>query len=248
MNYQEINSRTIDSWVDEGWEWGTPITPEAFQAAREGRWDIVLTPTKAVPHEWVGPLEGRHVLGLASGGGQQIPILTALGARCTVLDYSQRQLDMERLVAGREGYEVTLVKADMTRPLPFEDESFDLIINPVSLCYVESVEPILKECHRVLKPGGRLLIGFDNGINYIVDEKEEGIAHGLPFNPLTNPSLYNEDDGVQFSHSFTEQVGGLARAGFQILDAYDDTNGEGRLHELGIPSFWALLAIKPVMC
>ena len=118
-------------------------------------------------------------------------------------------------------------------------------MNPVSLCYVEKVEPILRECWRILNDGGRLLIAFDNGMNFITDEgDEEKIVRGLPFNPLVDESLLKEGDGVQFSHSFTEQIGGLARAGFVIRDCYEDTNGYGRLHELGIPSFWAVFAQK----
>ncbi len=65
--------------------------------------------------------------GLASGGGQQMPIFSALGAKCTVLDYSERQLLSEEEVAKRENYKIKTIKADMTKPLPFEDESFDLI-------------------------------------------------------------------------------------------------------------------------
>ena len=110
---------------------------------------------------------------------------------------------------------------------------------------MESVEPILKECFRVLKKDGILLIAFDNGLNFITDEgDEERIVRGLPFNPLKDPGLYKEEDGMQFSHSFSEQIGGLVRAGFSITDVYEDTNGYGRLHELGIPSFWAVRAEK----
>lgn len=70
------------------------------------------------------------MLGLASGGGQQMPVFAALGAQCTVLDYSQRQLESERLVAAREGYDITIVRADMTKRLPFDENSFDLIFTP----------------------------------------------------------------------------------------------------------------------
>ena len=91
MNYQEINAKTIDQWIEEGWEWGKPITHETFEQARKGIWDVYLTPTKAVPHEWFGGLAGKKLLGLASGGGQQIPIFSALGAECTVLDYSENR-------------------------------------------------------------------------------------------------------------------------------------------------------------
>lgn len=245
MKYQDINAQTITGWIADGWQWGRPIDHETFMRAKAGDWNIVLTPTIPVPRSWFGPLEGRKVLGLASGGGQQMPILTAAGAQCTVLDYTQAQLDSERLVAEREGYSIDIVQADMTEPLPFEDGSFDLIVNPVSLCYVEKVEPILRECWRILRVGGRLLIAFDNGLNFITDEgDEEKIVRGLPFNPLVDESLLVEGDGVQFSHSFTEQIGGLARSGFVIRDCYEDTNGYGRLHELGIPSFWAVFAQK----
>lgn len=93
MGYQEINAKTIDGWVEEGWEWGIPISHDIYLRACEGEWEVLLTPTKPVPKEWFGELKGKKVLGLASGGGQQMPILTAAGARCTVLDYSERQLE-----------------------------------------------------------------------------------------------------------------------------------------------------------
>ena len=248
MKYQDINAATIDRWIEEGWEWGTPISHETYVKATEGKWDVVLTPTRPVPHEWFGSLAGKKVLGLASGGGQQIPVFAALGAECTVLDYSEKQLESERMVAEREGYPVSLVRADMTKPLPFADESFDLIFHPVSNCYVEEVRPIFRECFRVLKPGGILLGGFDNGINYILDEKEEYLQNCLPFNPLKNPEQMRQleaaGDGVQFSHTLEEQIGGQLEAGFLLTDVYEDTNGAGRLYEHGIPTFWATRAVK----
>ena len=80
MDYQSENARTIDRWVDEGWQWGVPISHDTFVAAQHGDWDILLTPTKPVPHEWIGDVRGKRVLGLASGGAQQMPIMVALGA------------------------------------------------------------------------------------------------------------------------------------------------------------------------
>ena len=250
MNYQEENARTIDRWVAEGWEWGVPVTHEQYAAALRGEWDVLLTPTKPVPHAWFGGLKGKRVLGLASGGGQQIPIFAALGAEVTVLDYSEKQLESERLVAAREGYAVDVVRADMTKPLPFADGSFDLVFHPVSNCYVEQVKPIFKECFRVLRPGGALLGGYDNGVNYLVNDDETAIVNTLPFNPLKNPAqmqqLRDTDCGVQFSHTMEEQLGGQLEAGFRLTGLYEDTNGAGRLHEMGIPCFVAVRAVKPL--
>lgn len=248
MEYQELNAKIISRWCLEGWEWGEPISHEVFEKAQSGTWDVYLTPTKAVPHEWLGELSGKRILGLASGGGQQIPIFSALGAKCTVLDYSSEQCKSERLVADREGYGVDIVKADMTKKLPFDDGTFDIIFHPVSNCYVEKVEPIFKECYRVLKRGGLFLGGYSLDINYVFDDNEENMIYSLPFNPLKDPKQYEDsiknDWGIQFSHSIEEQINGQLKAGFRLLSLYEDTGGVGLLHEHNVPSFIATLSIK----
>lgn len=211
-NYADANARAIDGWNAAGWEWGTPITHEDYLRAAKGDWQMLLTPTKQVPREWYpADMSGLHVLGLA-GGGQQTPIFAALGAACTVLDYTPSQLESERMVAERKGYEIEIVRADMSKPLPFGDEAFDLIFHPVSNCYIEEVKPLWRERHRVLKPGGRLLAGLDNGFGYVFDyPEEERAAYGLPFNPLVNPdyqaALDPVEDGIQLSHTLKDQYG-----------------------------------------
>lgn len=247
QNYRQVNARAVDVWVTEGWEWGTPISSEEFAAALTGDWQVVLTPLIPVPREWFGDLRGRRVLGLASGGGQQMPIFAAQGAVCTVLDIADSQLAAERMVAEREGYDIDIVQADMTERLPFDDDSFDLIFHPVSNCYIEDVQHVWDECARVLRPGGVLLAGMDNGINFVVNDDETAIVRRLPYNPLQDPELYREGivsgEGVQFSHTFDEQIGGQLRAGFRLAAVYEDLNSAGRLRDLGIPSFWASRAV-----
>jgi SAM-dependent methyltransferase len=249
MSYTDINSKTIDRWIEEGWEWGIPISHEIFTAAQNGSWDVVLTPVKPVPKDWFPVMKGTKLLGLASGGGQQMPIFTALGAECTVFDYSQKQLESERLVAEREGYQINIVRGDMSKPLPFEDNSFDMIFHPVSNCYIEDVMHVWRECFRILKSGGILMAGLDNGINFIFDDEEKNLCHSLPFNPLKDERIYKElmdnNDGIQFSHTLEEQIRGQLKAGFILKDLYEDTNGSGHLHEMGIPTFWATLVYKP---
>ena len=249
MNYQDINAQTIDRWIEEGWEWGIPIDHDTYLKALAGEWNMLLTPTKPVPHGWFGELKGKKVLGLASGGGQQMPIFAALGATCTVLDYSDKQLESERMVAQREGYSIEIIRADMTKPLPFEDETFDLIFHPVSNCYVKEVKPIFKECARILKKGGVLLSGLDNGINYLVDDDETMIINTMPFDPLQNEAqrkqLEESDCGMQFSHTVEEQIGGQLEAGLVLTHIYGDTNGAGRLHEMNIQCYYATRSVKP---
>ncbi len=247
-NYIEINSKFFDKWVEEGWEWGQPISHEVYERAKNNDWFVVLTPTKPVPKEWFCEMKNARILGLASGGGQQMPIFSALGAYCTVLDYSEKQLQSEKEVAERENYEIEIVRADMTKSLPFEDESFDLIFHPVSNSYIEDVLPVWMECYRILKRGGILLAGIDNGMNYIFDDDETSVVNKLPFNPLKDKQLFEksikENWAIQFSHTIEEQVGGQLKAGFVLTDIYHDTNGTGKLHEFNVPTFYATRAIK----
>jgi SAM-dependent methyltransferase len=187
------------------------------------------------------------VLCLAGGGGQQAPILAAHGAVVTVFDNSARQLAKEKMVAEREGYEIALVKGDMTRRLPFGDGEFDLVVHPISNCYVENVYHVWRECHRVLKKGGILLAGMDNGINFLFNDYEAlMVENQLPYNPLRDKSLAaSADDGVQFSHTLAEQIGGQLRAGFRLTDLMDDYDrpGNGKLGE-HTPLYMITRAVK----
>lgn len=253
--YTDINSKIIDGWVDAGWEWSIPVTHEEYVGALSGDFRIFLTPTRPIPPEWFGSyykdskLTGADILGLASGGAQQMPILAALGAKCTVLDYSEKQLESEKMVADREGYEITIVKADMTKRLPFEDESFDIIVHPVSNCYIEDVQHVWNECYRVLRRGGILLSGVDNGVNFLLDEVDGRLVATtkMPFNPLKNPEQYEKyikaGDGIQFSHTMEEQLGGQLRAGLTLTDLYEDRDAAGLIPEY-FPQYIATKAVK----
>jgi len=250
-NYTEINSKVFDRLAAEGWEWSVPVSHEDYVRAKNGDWNVLLTPVKYVPKYWLGDLRNRKILGLASGGGQQMPIFSALGASCTVLDYSDRQLESERLVAERENYEIEIIKADMTKKLPFQDFCFDIIFHPVSNCFIEDVLYVWKECYRVLKHGGLLLSGLDNGLNFLFDDIENQpltVTNKLPYNPLKNDGQYKklmeEGDCIQFSHTLEEQIGGQLKAGFLLLDLYEDYNNTGALKDYA-PAFIATLAEKP---
>jgi ubiquinone/menaquinone biosynthesis C-methylase UbiE len=167
-----------------------------------------------------------------------------------VLDYSDEQLASEKYVSEREAYSINIVKADMTERFPFSDAEFDIIFHPVSNCYVEDVYHIWKECYRVLKEGGVLIAGMDNGISYLFENIEKSpliVVNKLPYNPLKNHELYekinSEDDNIQFSHSLEEQIGGQLKAGFVLTDMYEDYDNQGALREYA-PQFIATRAIK----
>jgi SAM-dependent methyltransferase len=60
-------------------------------------------------------------------------------------------------IARRRGIDVVNGVAEA---LPFEDGSFDFLLMVTTICFLDDVERALREAHRVLKPGGSIIIGF----------------------------------------------------------------------------------------
>jgi SAM-dependent methyltransferase len=238
--------------------WVKPVSANVIHAAREGKWSVILTPNKPVPKSWFGDLADTEVLALASGGGQQVPILAAAGARVTSFDNSPVQLEKDRQVAAREDLEIRYEPGDMADLSRFDDSSFDLIFHPVSNLFVQDIEPVWQECIRVLRPGGRLLAGFMNPCIFLfdLDSIEAGnameVAFKLPYSDIGSLSetelkaRISAGEAMEFSHTLTDQIGGQLAAGFCLAGFYEDTwsNADFPLNTY-MNSSIATLAIKP---
>ena len=136
MDVLDYNRQAWNSKVASQDRWTVPVNSDEIERARQGDWSIKLTCVKPVPRDWFGDLAGRDVLALASGGGQQGPILAAAGARVTVFDNSPDQLGQDSMVAERESLELETVQGDMANLEAFSDQSFDLVFHPVSTLHV----------------------------------------------------------------------------------------------------------------
>lgn len=236
MNYIENNGKIWDNRAENNDIWSVPVTSEAVEEARKGTWSIVLTPTKPVPEDWFPKsLKGKKILCLASGGGQQGPILAAVGADVTVFDNSKKQLEKDEFVANRDRLKIKTVQGNMQDLSAFEDESFDCIVHPWSNGYIDDVRPVWKECARVLKKGGLLLAGFGNPIEYIFNagKLERGIfsvENAIPYADIEHmddpdTKAVAEESGYIWSHTLEDQIQGQIEAGFAIVGFYEDIGG-----------------------
>jgi SAM-dependent methyltransferase len=251
MDVRAYNRAMWDRQVEQGNPWTIPVGPDVIEAARQGEWSVLLTERTPVPRSWFPPLPGLDVLGLACGGGQQCPIFAAAGARVTVFDNSPRQLERDRIVAEREGLAVQTVEGDMRDLGAFADASFDLVFHPVSNVFIHEVRPVWREAHRVLRPGGILMAGFNSPHVFVYDDGPDGALvarYSIPFDSRElsdedRARIFGDDSPLEFGHSLTDQIGGQLDAGFVLTAMYEDETSDpiGRF----MPGYMATRSVKP---
>jgi SAM-dependent methyltransferase len=257
----DYNRVAWDRQVAEGNMWTRPVGDDVVAAARRGEWEVVLISLRPTPRTWFGAeVAGRDLLLLASGGGQQGPVLAAAGARVTVFDNSPAQLARDRAVSDSHDLGIRTLQGDMADLSALEEASFDVVFHPVSNVFVANVRPVWREAFRVLRPGGRLLSGFMNPAGFVFDndqfEKtgERVVRHAIPYSDLEHlresELVARRAEGVplEFGHSLADQIGGQLDAGFVIVGFDECHRGEaewtgpltGRLCE-----YIATCAVKP---
>lgn len=237
--------------------WCEPVDAATVAAARRDDWSVILTPNLPVPRAWFGDIRGARILALASGGGQQVPVLAAAGATVTSFDASDEQLAKDQLVAEREALDITCERGDMADLSRFAERSFDLIFHPVANVFAASIRPVWQECARVLSDGGRLLAGFMNPCFFLFDHEdmEQGgpmqVRFALPFSdlsdldPAARVARIANGEAMEFSHSLDDQIGGQLDAGFVINGFYEDRwEREATPLDDYMPTSMATLAVR----
>jgi SAM-dependent methyltransferase len=218
---------------------------------------VVLIGHQPASREWFPPdMRGVRILCLASGGGQQAPVLAAAGADVTVFDNSPKQLEQDRIVARRDGLQLRTVLGDMRDLSAFADGSYDLVFHPVSNLFCPELRPVWRECFRVLGPRGALLAGFMNPDLFIFDaeaadkRRELVVRHRLPYSDVADlpqeerDRVFGPDAPLEYSHTLAEQIGGQLDAGF-VLTAFAEAPHHASVTADYMPGYFATRAIKP---
>lgn len=169
-----------------------------------------------LPEVDLANVDGKDVLCLGAGGGQQSAIFGLLGARVTVLELSERQLDGDRTAAAHYGYEITTIHADMQELGCLTNESFDVVYSPCSM-YIPDIGRLFSECARVLRPGGTLTIGLMQSAKQIM--YLASLVEDDPYDP-------GAGDAIEYVHDMGDIFNGLIDAGFSLNRIFDE-DGEG---------------------
>lgn len=180
-----------------------------------------------------GSVKGLRVLCLAAGGGWQSILYAAAGAEVTVVDLSPAMLRLDAQEAERRGYSLQLIEGSMDDLSMLASESFDIVHQPVSTCYIPRLETVFSEIARVLKdrglyisqhktPTSLQIVDHDSQHRYLV-----GVSYYVGDDPLPDVKdvAYREAGTREYLHRWEELVGGLCRAGFVIEDLVEPKRG-----------------------
>ncbi len=178
---------------------------------------------------------GMQVLCLAAGGGWQSVLYASAGAHVTVVDLSPEMLRQDVREASRRNLSVRVVEGSMDNLTMLADESFDLVHQPVSTCYVSDVAAVYVEVARVLRDGGLYVSQHKQPTSLQIVERDAADRYVLgvryyhkgPLPPVGDTS-YREPGAVEFLHRWEDLVGGLCRAGFVIEDLREPCRADAR--------------------
>ena len=183
---------------------------------------------------WLGSsIVGRRTLCLAAGGGRQAALYAAAGAIVTVVDISGEMLALDRQVAAERNLEIRTVETSMDDLAMFAPASFDLVVQPVSTCYVPKIAAVYREVARVTAAGGLYISQHKQPASLQADVRPSAGGYELiePYYrsgplPAVEGSSHREPGTLEYLHRWEELLGGLCRAGFAIEDLIEPVHAE----------------------
>jgi len=186
------------------------------------------------PLGWLGgSIEGRRLLCLAAGGGRQGALYAAAGADVTVVDISPAMLALDREVANRRGLCMHTVETSMDDLSMLADGQFEIVIHPVSTCYVPDVGRVYSEVARVTVDGGLYISQHKTPTSLQADVKPGPHGYELrePYyrkDPLpgVDGSRHRESGTLEFLHRWEQLIGNMCRAGFGIEDLVEPQHAD----------------------
>lgn len=223
------NTRAWDRLAEAGAALARPAVDAAFADPRGwlGR--------GAAGRPWLPErLDGLEVLCLAAGGGKHGPLYAAAGAKVTVLDISPAMLELDRAVARERKIDMAIVQGSMDDLSMFAAGRFDLVIHPVSTCYLPDVAAVFRAVARVVKPGGLYVSQHKSPVSLQATlepaasgryELVHPVGRTAPL-PPEPPSRLREAGSQEFVHSLSALLGGMCAAGFTIEDVCEPDHRE----------------------
>src|SRR5450756_679336 len=126
----------------------------------------------ALVFKHVGVVRGKTVLDVGCGTGLYSIRLSEGGADITAVDISSKMIEIARRKAQDRGQYIWYDQADMAK-LPYENRTFDMVVSITALEFAADPLLALMEMARVLRPGGKLVVGVLNNDSPWADARRE---------------------------------------------------------------------------
>jgi SAM-dependent methyltransferase len=174
-------------------------------------------PTEAQLH-LLGELKGKRVLELGCGGAQCSIAFAKQGATAIAVDFSGEQLAFARRLCDREEVRVELRLGDLADLAFLRADSIDLVFSAYAFGYVEDLNRVFRQVHRVLKVGSPLVFSLPHPAYAMIDDDQRTpLIIGRSYFDKT-PIGY-EVGGIAFTdyhHTLADIYMGLHRASYRI--------------------------------
>ena len=187
------------------------------------------------PWGWIGPdVSGKKVLCLAAGGGKHGILFARAGADTTVIDISPAMLELDRQLAREHDKQIRVIEGSMDQLGMFEPGEFDIVIQPVSTCYVPDITAVYREVARVTKPGGIYISQHKQPHSLTAGIRPIGVGYVLveryyrtgPLPEVSGVNPVREEGAREFLHRWDEILGSLCKTGFVIEDVNEPRHGD----------------------
>jgi SAM-dependent methyltransferase len=212
------------------------LAREAYPLARPAGEKEIQNPRFITnPWGWIGDdVTGRRVLCLAAGGAKHSVLFALAGADTTVIDLSPAMLELDRRAARERGLNIRIIEGSMDDMSMFEDAEFDIVIQPVSTCYVPDLLAVYREVARILKPGGLYISQHKQpqslqaalrpiGVGYLIQER---YYRSGPLPDIDGVNPVRESGASEFLHRWDDLLGGLCKNGFVIEDVQEPRHAD----------------------
>lgn len=224
MDYLEDNRRAWDERVQRKDWYVDTATSEDFR-----------NPLAVVDQcRWLGDVTGKRLLCLAAGGGRHSVLFAAAGAIVTVVDLSPAMLQLDREAAARRNLKIEIIQSSMDNLSQLPEGHFDIVVQPVSTCYVPDIRAVYDAVARVIRPGGIYVSQHKQPASLqcaaAASEKgyllTENYYRSGPLPPVAPRSWHRESGTREFLHRWGQLLGDLCRSGFVIEDVAEPNHSD----------------------
>lgn len=159
----------------------------------------------------LGDINGKTVIDLGCGGGQNAVALAKIGAKVTAVDFSPEQIKLAENLASELDAAIDFITGEISDLSRLSKSTFDIAISACAIAYVPDINSTFAEAFRILKPGGKFILSDMNPLQYIIDEIDGGVEfnHKYPYEPIMLKWRW-EFDELQRAPGFQHYVRSIA--------------------------------------